>query len=881
MPETKKRVLLMLQDQLMQILHRKEEDNKFHQDAPHEDSIKRVETALNKMEKWIERQSARPSASAAMEEGPMWGAPSDSTRNSKISRVFSSVSAVRRMGSKAAKASHRASHVIVDKIKRLTHRRLTDLKNCQEILEILSEVKEKFININSAHLRLLGELPDLPTDEQEAQVIKVVANDSIIDKQMVRAMHEVFLNLMYSNYWNLIDAGEVVPGTNEADVVLTSIKLALSSTKLMLTDFENIRVIISERVQHKERGAARGDAANVNSSVMYESEGQAQGAAGKMTRANRSRSLLQVQLPTEKITRLVDSTWFNTVCMVLIMSNACFIALEDNYQNETNKADLSWLIADIIFTTFFFIEFVIKYLSLGFSYFRDWWNVADFFLVIMSIIGVILGFMAAKDAAIETAGAADVSAEGRLVRLARVFRVMRLMRLFRLVGFFRLLKAKLTHMEFSKHVAEQMQILTILTCFIKAHMKSQKEILHYFGNGMKIDLPELARCVLESQVETYRALSLAVDCVQKLDEGMLLEVNNQKKSKALAEELEHLVQHAHLHHVITAQEAESVLDPVREHLRHMQSRIWEMHFGYVRGEASTKAPKNTPRSTETMTAPPSRGASEMMQSHIDAERWVVNGQHQESSTASTASACSQQAVLEAPPTAKHRGSNISEDTKGKLLKAAHLKHGMTDSIFQDILPDGRISYRSLDDESEVGVVDLADPGEASVLGRQSSPANGQGSPSTADGRGSPRMPGRGSIGSLHSTGRQAEALRSPGGVEVLDLSESEANHPNVLVHPSGHANGGLKPLGVKNGLPALDIAPLPAECVSRITPPARLSTLSAATHGDTSGTNRMSTSLSELQPEYTSTRSNASGSLCCNSLCLSDVSKEARWRRRR
>lgn len=235
----------MIQEQLMQLLIRR--PSGVSTSSYTEASIKRVETALNKMEKWIERQSARPSARGSLDSATPTVA---STR----SRMYSSYASRKRT---LIQASSRASTIIVEGIKRLTHRRMTDLKNFQEILEILHEVKLKFSNINSAELRLLGELPDLPSDEQEAEVIKVIAHETVMDKQMVRAMHEVFLNLMYANYWHLIDAGEVVPGTNEADVVLTSIKLALGSTSLMLTDFENIRVIISERVQHKKAQNAR------------------------------------------------------------------------------------------------------------------------------------------------------------------------------------------------------------------------------------------------------------------------------------------------------------------------------------------------------------------------------------------------------------------------------------------------------------------------------------------------------------------------------------------------------------------------------------------------------------------------------------------------
>lgn len=113
-------------------------------------------------------------------------------------------------------------------------------------------------------------------------------------------------------------------------------------------------------------------------------------------------------------------------------------------------------------------------------------------------------------------------------------------------------------------------------------MHSQREILCYFGTDKKVDIGELARCIIGSEVQTYKAMSLAVDSVDKLDNCMLREVNCQKMSKGLAEQLDSLVHHAYRHSVITSREARSVLHPVRLHLKEMQERIREIHFGYIR-----------------------------------------------------------------------------------------------------------------------------------------------------------------------------------------------------------------------------------------------------------------------------------------------------------
>lgn len=200
----------------------------------------------------------------------------------------------------------------------------------------------------------------------------------------------------------------------------------------------------------------------------------------------------------------------------------------------------------------------------------------DFTLVILSWFGSILVIGTQENHSI------DFGAEARLVRLARVFFVMRLLRLFRLLEFLRLIKSKLLRIDFSVEVARHMQTITVLTCFIHGHIASQKEILRYFGTEGKVDIAELARCVIDSQVQTIRAIALAVDSVVQLDEAILSDLNSQKRSKVLAEKLDHLVLDAHRHNVVTCREAESILIPVRAHLKNMQSRIREMHFGYYR-----------------------------------------------------------------------------------------------------------------------------------------------------------------------------------------------------------------------------------------------------------------------------------------------------------
>jgi hypothetical protein len=379
----------------------------------------------------------------------------------------------------------------------------------------------------------------------------LIKNEDYSDANMVQAMNEVFLNLVNSQYWKLIDAGDMVPGTNEAEVLLSSIKLAKSHHKAVLNDFEYVCVAMYEQV-HK---------LSVSRSFVGDEMHRLNGFASTSWWSQRS------------VAAFVDSSVFNTVIMVAIVSNAVFIGMEDGFQNQDNEADAGWLIADLCFSFIFIIEFLLKFWGLRCAYFRDNWNCLDFALVLLSIGSNVLGILADVST--------DVSSESRLIRVSRIFRVMRLMKLFRLLSLFRVVKAKLMRLEFSAEVAKHFQTITVLSCFIKAHMNSHREMWMFFGNDNKVDMPELARVVIDSQVQAYKAMSLAADSVQCLNRAMLEEATIMKKSTELAEHLNHIVLDARKHGVVTSREAESVLHPVRTHLKDMQTRIRQKHFGYV------------------------------------------------------------------------------------------------------------------------------------------------------------------------------------------------------------------------------------------------------------------------------------------------------------
>merc|ERR1719353_1009104 len=115
-------------------------------------------------------------------------------------------------------------------------------------------------------------------------------------------------------------------------------------------------------------------------------------------------------------------------------------------------------------------------------------------------------------------GDAKLADQTRVLRLARMLRTMRFLRVFRLFN------AKLSADKFvSLDLAKHMKKITTMSCFITAHLIAQKDIVKYFGGNGKLDEEdesEIARCILQSQVATYKALLAAADAQRHMKRGL-------------------------------------------------------------------------------------------------------------------------------------------------------------------------------------------------------------------------------------------------------------------------------------------------------------------------------------------------------------------------
>ncbi|XP_068876873.1 sodium channel protein type 2 subunit alpha-like isoform X2 [Aphelocoma coerulescens] len=115
---------------------------------------------------------------------------------------------------------------------------------------------------------------------------------------------------------------------------------------------------------------------------------------------------------------IVTRQLFDITVMVLICLNMITMMIETDDQTELMQNILYWI--NLVFVVLFTCECVFKIFSLRYYYFTIGWNIFDFVVVILSIIGMFLADMIEKYFVSPTLF--------RVIRLARIGRILRLIK---------------------------------------------------------------------------------------------------------------------------------------------------------------------------------------------------------------------------------------------------------------------------------------------------------------------------------------------------------------------------------------------------------------------------------------------------------------------
>ncbi|XP_069780422.1 sodium channel protein type 4 subunit alpha-like [Narcine bancroftii] len=143
---------------------------------------------------------------------------------------------------------------------------------------------------------------------------------------------------------------------------------------------------------------------------------------GTLKRLSKTKPVKKIPTPKNKILynfyKLVNNKWFEPFTIGLITLNVLVMACDHYGQSKMFALILNRF--NVIFAALFTVEAILKLLGQRQYYFTQAWNIFDFLVVVLSLVGIILDSSAAKK-------------QGVSPTILRVFRIVRLARLLRLV----------------------------------------------------------------------------------------------------------------------------------------------------------------------------------------------------------------------------------------------------------------------------------------------------------------------------------------------------------------------------------------------------------------------------------------------------------------
>jgi len=160
-----------------------------------------------------------------------------------------------------------------------------------------------------------------------------------------------------------------------------------------------------------------------------------------------------------------------------------------------------------------------------------------------------------------------------------------MLRTMRFLRIFRLFNAKLSADKFvSLELARHMKKITTMSCFITAQLEAQKDLVKYFGGNGKIDEAEeaeIARCILQSQVSTYKALLAAAATQKQIGSTICNELGCLYQRKEIIDSLSHFVEDAFHNGAINSTEATAILEPMHEQVASCMKQLQERSEGVL------------------------------------------------------------------------------------------------------------------------------------------------------------------------------------------------------------------------------------------------------------------------------------------------------------
>jgi len=120
-----------------------------------------------------------------------------------------------------------------------------------------------------------------------------------------------------------------------------------------------------------------------------------------------------------------------------------------------------------------------------------------------------------------------------------------------------------------KGLSSEVEALQLIEAFIRAHERAQVEIAAYFGQDASIDSGEEAYVILESQISIFAATILHASVASPVQRH----ISTTQESYRLFTLCRNYILAAHERGVLRGAEAEQLMEPVAEAMRHLSARL--------------------------------------------------------------------------------------------------------------------------------------------------------------------------------------------------------------------------------------------------------------------------------------------------------------------
>mmetsp|Transcript_12306 Transcript_12306/g.19951 ORF Transcript_12306/g.19951 Transcript_12306/m.19951 type:complete len:821 (-) Transcript_12306:214-2676(-) len=444
-----------------------------------------------------------------------------------------------------------------------------DMQKNEDILDEFEMMKQDYKDF-VRRSKNRNAIPKMPLQDQEKKIIELLKkpdSDRKIDSDILRAVNEAMLSLVLTQYWEFIAHGDFFG--SEAEQVLASITIAFAS-HYDLVDFAYIEPFVEtpfEKSHGRMSLAAKRTPGTSKSRLMKKKKDG--GGSSKINLVKENSALHQ----------FIETPVFNFALASLIIGSAIITTIEQEVRSsDSSRGEKVWLAFEIFFTSAFLVEFLLKVSDEKLQYFRSSTKLFELFLVVLGIVGCVLGFIGLGNSS-SRGVRKSVTQIGVVFRMLRIARVFRLRKLWRGVS---ALSSKKTRVE---EVCEHMMKSAILKTFIKAHMTSQHKLVEYFGHHGKVNRVEVARIILQSQSQVYKAIAM-MGSFQSTENGSLVEVLQQEVryadlTREMTDKFGHFLLVVHEHGVLTSSETDSMLEPLHHRIEKIIRDLKDYHHGRI------------------------------------------------------------------------------------------------------------------------------------------------------------------------------------------------------------------------------------------------------------------------------------------------------------